>query len=147
MFVGEAARSCLKSSYRQVERQFAPEGDLVVSQVSQNFSIWQPTPDVVRQTTIAAFLRLHDLADLEALLRRADAEPDWYWQALLKFFDIRFVRPYSSVLDVSKGIEWPRWCVGGTTNVVLNCLDKHQDTPGRFVDKDVSRLVDVAVIT
>jgi acetyl-CoA synthetase len=102
---------------------------LVASQAGQDRPIWQPTRDVARQTAIAEFLRLHKLADLEALLRRADEEPGWYWQALLEFFDIRFVQPYSAILDISRGIEWPRWCVGGTTNVVLNCLDKHRDTP------------------
>ena len=102
---------------------------MVASQAGQDRPIWQPTSDVAGQTAIAGFLRLHKLADLEALLRRADEEPGWYWQALLEFFDIRFLQPYSAVLDISRGIEWPRWCVGGTTNVVLNCLDKHRDTP------------------
>ena len=78
---------------------------------------------------MAAFLRKHNLADLQALLNRADAEPNWYWHALLEFFDIQFVQPYSEVLDISKGIEWPRWCVGGTTNLALNCLDRHRGTP------------------
>ncbi len=102
---------------------------MVSSQVEQDYPIWEPTPEVARQTTIAEFLRQHELTDLRDLLRRADAEPGWYWTALLDFFDIRFVRPYSVALDVSKGVEWPRWCVGGTTNVILNCLDKHRDTP------------------
>lgn len=102
---------------------------MVASNVKQDFPIWEPSPDIAQQTTIAAFLRQHQLADLQALLDRADAKPGWYWHALLEFFDIQFARPYSEVLDVSKGIEWPRWCVGGTTNVVLNCLDRHRDTP------------------
>lgn len=97
--------------------------------MKRDIPVWEPNPVVARQTTIAAFLRQHQLADLDALLRRADAEPDWYWHAILEFFGIQFVQPYSQVLDTSKGIEWPRWCVGGTTNVVLNCLDKHRDTP------------------
>ena len=91
--------------------------------------MWEPSPDVARQTAITSFLSQHRLADLNALLSRADAQRDWYWRAILEFFDIRFVRPYSAVLDTSAGIEWPRWCVGGTTNVVLNCLDKHRGTP------------------
>ena len=33
------------------------------------------------------------------------------------------------MLDTSDGIEWARWCVGGTTNIVLNCLDRHRGTP------------------
>lgn len=97
--------------------------------MSQGLPVWEPSPDIARQTTMAAFLRRHNLADLDALLARADAEPLWYWNALLEFFEIRFDKPYTDVVDLSKGIEWPKWCVGGTTNVALNCLDKHRDTP------------------
>lgn len=89
---------------------------------------WHPSEEVFRATTLAAFLRRHALPDLDALMVRADAEPQWYWQALLEFFHIHFARPYSKVLDSSRGIEWPRWCVDGTTNVTLNCLDRHRNS-------------------
>jgi len=89
---------------------------------------WHPTEEVVRETNLAAFLARHGLASLDALMTRADSEPSWYWQALLEFFDIRFAQPYTAVLDVSDGIEWPKWCVDGTTNVVANCLERHRGT-------------------
>lgn len=78
---------------------------------------------------MAAFMRMHGIADLQTLIARADAEPEWYWNALLQFFDIRFTKNYIRALDTSKGIEWPVWCAGGETNVVLNCLGKHKGTP------------------
>ena len=37
----------------------------------------------------------------------------------------RFLRPYSRVLDLSKGLEWPTWCAGGTTNMTLSLMDRH----------------------
>lgn len=95
----------------------------------ENRLAWFPDDAVVRQTNMAAFMRQHGVDDLAGLLQRAEREPKWYWQALLEFFDIRFVRPWTEVLDTSKGIEWPRWCVDGTTNVTLNCLDRHRNTP------------------
>ncbi len=91
--------------------------------------VWIPSREAVASSKIAAFMALHGIADLAGLLRRADNEPNWYWGALLDFFDIRFVKPYSNVLDLSRGIAWPQWCVGGTTNIVLNCLDRHRNTP------------------
>ncbi|HSQ03237.1 MAG TPA: AMP-binding protein, partial [Burkholderiales bacterium] len=90
--------------------------------------VWQPTPELLRETTLAAFLQQHGLPDYEALLRRADADPRWLWDAVLRFFDVRFSRPYDDILDRSAGREWPRWCVGGETNLVLNALDRHRDT-------------------
>jgi len=89
---------------------------------------WYPTEEIIAQTTFAAFLARHGLGSLDDLMQRADAQPRWYWQALLEFFDIRFVRPYTDILDLSAGIEWPKWCVNGTTNVTINCLDRHRGT-------------------
>ncbi|TAK33741.1 MAG: hypothetical protein EPO30_12580 [Lysobacteraceae bacterium] len=37
--------------------------------------------------------------------------------------DIGFRHPYTTVVDLSKGIAWPQWRVGGMTNIVCNCGD------------------------
>ena len=97
--------------------------------MSDNAFVWEASPDVLHATTLSRFLREHQLADFDALLKKADAEPHWFWDALLCFFNIRFSRPYTQILDTSDGIAWPQWCVGGETNLVLNCLDRHRDTP------------------
>ncbi|HLE29191.1 MAG TPA: AMP-binding protein, partial [Anaerolineales bacterium] len=34
--------------------------------------------------------------------------------------------PYRQVVDLSRGIAWPRWCVDGKLNIVYNCVDKYQ---------------------
>ena len=91
--------------------------------------LWRPTEEVVRQTSMRAFMARHGLSDIDDLLRQAEARPRWYWESLIDFFDIRFDAPFTDVLDISDGIEWPKWCVGGTTNVAANCLDRHRGTP------------------
>ena len=91
--------------------------------------VWRPSENLRRESRMQAFLDQVELPDRAALCARADADPQWYWDALLKFLDIRFYKPYSQVLDTSKGIQWPVWCVDGTTNVVFNCIDKHRGTP------------------
>ncbi|MDF1481406.1 AMP-binding protein [Extensimonas sp. H3M7-6] len=68
------------------------------------------------------------MPDFDALAARADADPAWLMQQVFEFCDFRFYKPYTQMLDMSRGLEWSRWCVGGTTNVVLNCLDRHRGT-------------------
>jgi len=91
--------------------------------------LWRPSPEIKEKSNLTAFLRSENLPDFAALLDRSNADPEWFWNALIRHYDIRFYKPYERVLDTSDGIEWPRWCVGGTTNVVLNALDRHRDTP------------------
>ena len=90
--------------------------------------VWRPSDELRCESRMQAFLDQAGLPDRAVLCERADADPAWYWNALLKFLDIRFYKPYSQILDTSKGIQWPVWCVDGTTNVVLNCIDKHRGT-------------------
>jgi hypothetical protein len=83
MFIGSALIVGLNLRRYDAGRLLASEDGLIAAQVSQYSPIWQPSPDAAQQTTIAAFLRQHGLADLKALLRRADEEPGWYWHAHL----------------------------------------------------------------
>ena len=90
---------------------------------------WRPDAATSAASNMAAFMRSLGVASYEELLARADREPAWFVEGLLKHLDYRFYRRYDRVLDESRGAPWTRWCVGGTTNIVLNALDRWRDTP------------------
>ncbi|MBM3489200.1 MAG: AMP-binding protein [Alphaproteobacteria bacterium] len=91
--------------------------------------VWRPDAETVGRSNLRRFMDRHGIADYEALVKRADADPEWFWDATIRFLDIRFVTPYEKVRDLSKGAPWAEWCVGGTTNLTLSTLDKHRGTP------------------
>ncbi|MGE0873281.1 MAG: AMP-binding protein [Burkholderiales bacterium] len=90
---------------------------------------WEPDAGTLAQANLTRFIAAIGVRDLDELLRRADAEPARFYDALLRHLDWRFYRRYERVLDESRGAPWTRWCVGGTTNVVLNALDRWRGTP------------------
>lgn len=73
---------------------------------------------------LARFMAEHGIAEYDALVARADADPEWFWPAVMSFNDLRFFTPFTRLLDLSRGREWPDWCIGGTTNIAHNCLDR-----------------------
>lgn len=87
--------------------------------------VWFPSEPFKKETNWARFMAAENIADYEMLTRKATQDPQWFWAALIQFLGIRFIKPYEQVLDVSRGIEWPRWCVGATTNMTLSLLDRH----------------------
>jgi acetyl-CoA synthetase len=89
---------------------------------------WMPSPDRVQGSVLARFLRYTGMTDFDSLASRADRDPAWLNEQVLAFCDFRFYRPYTRILDTQRGIEHADWCVGGTTNIVLNCLERHRDT-------------------
>jgi acetyl-CoA synthetase len=90
---------------------------------------WRPDAATVAQANLTAFMRALGVARYEELLARADDEPEWFYDRLFRHLDYRFYRPYERALDASRGAPWTRWCTGGTTNVVLNALDRWRGTP------------------
>jgi acetyl-CoA synthetase len=91
--------------------------------------VWRPTPELAAGSRLAAFMRAHGIATFDELMRRSTDDIQWFWEAVLRDLDIRFSKPYTKIVDLSRGDPWARWCVGGELNITTNCLDKWLGTP------------------
>jgi acetyl-CoA synthetase len=89
--------------------------------------VWRPSAEVIERSRLGRLLRKLQVPSVEALQQRSLAEPEWYWDAVVRDLGIRWMRPYTRVLDESRGIAWPRWFEGGRLNFADNCLDRHLD--------------------
>ena len=90
--------------------------------------VWRPTADYVERAHLTAFMRQHGIKDFDELMSRSTAKIAWFTDAVLKYLDIQFYEPYSKVVDLSEGIQFPKWCVDGKMNIVHNCIDKYVAT-------------------
>ena len=90
--------------------------------------VWRPSPEHVERANLTAFMREHGIKDFDELMRKSTEDVAWFTESVLKFLDIRFYEPYSNVVDLSDGIQLPKWCVGGRMNIVHNCVDKYQSS-------------------
>lgn len=91
--------------------------------------VWQPSEEYVRRSRLKRFMDRHGLATFEELMARSTSDIAWFWEATFEDLGIEFYEPYTQVVDLSRGIQWPDWCVGAKLNIVHNCLDKWMDTP------------------
>src|SRR2546427_10015790 len=89
--------------------------------------VWRPTREYAEGSRIARFMRSLGIGTLAELQRRSVADPDWYWDAVVRDLGLRFTRPYTRVRDVSRGLQWPRWFEGGLMSFADNCVDRHLD--------------------
>lgn len=90
---------------------------------------WFPTPETIENSHLHRFMRQQGLATLAELQAKSVEDIAWFWDATLRYLDIQFYTPYSTIVDLAGGIAWPQWCVGGEMNIVHNCLDKWMGTP------------------
>lgn len=90
--------------------------------------VWEPTPEYVERAHLTRFMGQHQINDFNELMHRSTQDVAWFTDALLHYLDIRFYQPYTQVLDLSRGIAWPKWCIDGQMNIIHNCLDKYIGT-------------------
>ena len=55
-------------------------------------------------------------------------EPAAFWDTCVKRLNVQFKTPYSTVLDLSDGSEYPKWFVDGELNVVDSCFQADDDS-------------------
>jgi acetyl-CoA synthetase len=93
--------------------------------------VWEPSDEYLRRSRLKRFMNRHGLGTFEELMARSTSDIGWFWEATFQDLGIEFYEPYSQVVDLSRGIQWPQWCVGGKLNIVHNCLDKWMNTPAQ----------------
>jgi len=92
-----------------------------------NEIVWRPTPEVIERARITRLMRSLGVTTLAELQRRSVEDPEWYWTGVVKDLGLRWLTPYTRVLDDSRGAAWPRWFPGGRLNFSDNCLDRNLD--------------------
>ena len=83
-----------------------------------------PTSRCCERATWPASCTAERIADFPTLVQRSIDEPEWFWDAVVRFLGLPFATPYERVLDTSAGIEWATWFVGGRGNAASMCLDR-----------------------
>ena len=99
--------------------------------------VWRPDAETKAASNLQRFMDRHGIDDYDALMRRSTEDIAWFWDAVLEDLGIAFYEDYEQVVDLSKGIQFPTWCVGGRMNIVHNLLDKWQGT--EVEDRDALR--------
>ena len=86
---------------------------------------WRPDEAARRESVLGRFLAAEGIADVAELGARAAQDPAWFWDRSVRALGIAFQTPYSEVLDLSRGREFPLWFRGGHFNVAHAGLDVH----------------------
>ena len=90
--------------------------------------VWRPGRETIEHAHLTRFMHQYGIKDFDELMQRSTEDVAWFTDAVLKYLDIQFQVPYSQVLDLTDGIQFPKWCLNGQMNIVYNCVDKFQSS-------------------
>lgn len=88
--------------------------------------IWHPPEDVVENSNVKSFMDSEGFSDYRELVKKSTEDIEWWWKKCEETLGVEWFKPYGKVYDMSKGIEWTDWFVGGKVNVAYNALDRHK---------------------
>lgn len=86
---------------------------------------WIPTQEQIDSSNITSFMKKHQIENLDELLKKSVQDPEWFYPAILNELHIPWMKEYEKVIDLSDGMELPRWFKGGRTNLYKYGLEKH----------------------
>ena len=86
--------------------------------------IWTPSDGVLERANVVRLMRRHGIEDYWELVRRSQADPEWFWPAAIEDMGLEFSCLWDRVYDESRGPEWTTWFVGGKLNIARNCVHR-----------------------
>jgi acetyl-CoA synthetase len=86
---------------------------------------WRPSPEHVERSNLKRFMDRHGLRTFDELWRWSVEDVSRFWDTVVQDLGLEWYTPYERVLDLSRGVQRPRWWVGGTFNYVHNAVDRH----------------------
>ena len=70
---------------------------------------WTPTPDLIERAQLTKFMRQIGVSTWDELYEFSIRDVERFTEEVLKFLDIKFDPPYTKLLDISEGVEFPTW--------------------------------------
>jgi acetyl-CoA synthetase len=86
--------------------------------------VWRPDAATLERANATRLLRRAGVDDYRELVRRSAEEPEWFWPLLVADLGLEFSRPWTQVVDASRGPEWATWFVGGRVSIPHNCVHR-----------------------
>lgn len=83
---------------------------------------WTPTGEEIAATNIDALCRSRGLSGYDELYRWSIDDRAGFWKAVVAALGTRFRTPPDDIVDLSAGIESPRWLPGARMNAVDSCF-------------------------
>ncbi|HLX39400.1 MAG TPA: AMP-binding protein, partial [Ktedonobacteraceae bacterium] len=90
--------------------------------------VFPPSPDVVANANIAAYMKSKGFDDYEAFYKWSLEHREEFWNDLAK--ELHWFEPWHTTFEWTTK-PYFQWFSGGKFNIVYNCLDRHMNTPVR----------------
>ncbi len=83
---------------------------------------WSPSKEIIRQANVYTSFKDLGFDNYDDFYRFSINEREKFWDFTVNRMGIKFKKKYDEVLDLSEGIEKPRWFAGAEMNIAQSCF-------------------------
>src|SRR5205085_2921266 len=87
--------------------------------------VWRPSAALLESSRVARLMKKVGANTPRELHAWSIADLPRFWDTVLDDLGIEWTERYRTTLDLSGGIAWAKWFVGGRINIVDNAIDRH----------------------
>jgi len=86
--------------------------------------VWRPEREHLEESNVARYMSSHGFKTLAEFVSFTQDRPEEFWRSFdREVLNLRWYEDYVRVLDLSRGVQWPRWFVGGRINIADQLAD------------------------
>lgn len=84
--------------------------------------VWFPNEVTLKNSNLAKALKELNFTNYQNLFCWSVTEREAYWQYAINKLAIKFKQPFTSIVDLSQGVENPQWLPGAKLNIIDSCF-------------------------
>jgi acetyl-CoA synthetase len=89
---------------------------------------WYPKDDVLKSSNIYQMMQRNNFHTYKEFWRWSATEKESFWEQTVAKLHIQFYKKYTSLLDISKGVEQASWLNGAKLNIVDSCFQNDEES-------------------
>ncbi|MCF6212982.1 MAG: AMP-binding protein [Flavobacteriaceae bacterium] len=102
--------------------------------------VWHPSKAVIEQSNIYKMMQKHQFSTYRDFWEWSVTNRSEFWAATVQNLEIAFAKKYSTVLDISKGVETPIWLKDAQLNIVDSCFNNTPSATAVIYQKEGGKL-------
>lgn len=88
----------------------------------ENAPAWMPSIHDVSSSNLTGLMSKKGIGRVEDFHHFSVNEPQAFWQLMLDTMNIQFAKPFTTFMNLDKGLESPQWLDGAELNIVDSCF-------------------------
>ena len=103
-------------------------------------SIWKPTKKDIESSNIYKMMEKHHFDKYKDFHKWSVINKEQFWDETIQNLGIQFQNKYSKIVDLSNGVEEPKWLPNAKFNIVDSCFQNEDDSIAVVFQKEDGKI-------